>query len=1003
MSAAQEAAVPAARQKALLLLDAAVAPGVPADLAALAATTAGGVDTLALAWALKALCYEAWNTDPPRAALAAQVLATLPTAGLPPDHAGQVQGLAAWTYGIASVVQGQMAQAVAAFDRAQALLSQAGQPDAAAQTQVPKIMALCMLGQPDQATACAEQAQVALLALGNVAAASRVSLNLGSLLLTRDAYAESARHYRQAAVWFARLGDALHSVLADIGLAGALAAMGDFDEALRIYARVRMRASAATAAEAPSQRLTQPMTQPLAMVDSAVALLDLARGRYSEALAGLERVRQAYVALGLPHALVIAERQLADAYLDLRLLPEALALYDAVVARCAQLQLPEEQAWALAQRGRVQALLGRVAAARDSFAAAAALFGESHHAVGLSSVTLALAELALAQGQAPVALQQAQAAVAGFADASHADGQARAEVICAQALWQAGQGAAAEAAFARTLQGARQRQQLQVQVRCLTGQGVAALAGGRVTQAEQALEAAIELLEDQRRALPGDELRSAFLTEHLRPYQERLRMALAGGDAAVVLLQLERSKARSLTDRLDEAAPEAGQPQPAAAELVADSELRERLNWLYRRVQQLQDEGEQSPVLQQELLRSERELLERARRRRLTAAGGEAGGEPGSGLDGVSGGAPGGGLAAGGAAATAAVDLPALQRALGPADALVEYGVLDDELFALVVTQGRVLLQRRLASWAQVAQTLQSARFQIETLRHGVAPVQAHLAAINQRTRLRLAQLHALVWAPLQLALAGVTRVLVVPHAQLSALPFCALQAGLGDDAAGVQPVQLALDQPVQLAQVPSARAALRGLLRQPLPAVQALVLGESSRLPHAAREAQFVAGLFARSVALVGSAATLAAVQAQAAQADVIHLACHAQFRSDNPRFSALHLADGALTAELTETLRLRAGTVVLSACESGLSEEGGGDEMVGLVRAFLVAGAARVLATLWPVDDEVTADFMAHFYGALVAGRQPSQALLQAQAALRLQHPEPYFWAAFTLYGGW
>jgi tetratricopeptide (TPR) repeat protein len=163
-----------------------------------------------------------------------------------------VHGLAAWTDGLASVAGGQLAPAVAAFDRAATLLRQAGQPDAAAQTQVPKIMALSLLGQPEQATACAEAAQAELLALGNVAAATMVSLNLGGLLQRRSAFKKSARHYRQAAVLFARLGNLQHSVLADIGLAHALASLGEFDEALRIYARVRMRAG--------KQALAYPLT-----------------------------------------------------------------------------------------------------------------------------------------------------------------------------------------------------------------------------------------------------------------------------------------------------------------------------------------------------------------------------------------------------------------------------------------------------------------------------------------------------------------------------------------------------------------------------------------------------------------------------------------------------------------------------------------------------------------------------------------------------------------------
>ncbi|MBK7470933.1 MAG: CHAT domain-containing protein [Betaproteobacteria bacterium] len=75
----------------------------------------------------------------------------------------------------------------------------------------------------------------------------------------------------------------------------------------------------------------------------------------------------------------------------------------------------------------------------------------------------------------------------------------------------------------------------------------------------------------------------------------------------------------------------------------------------------------------------------------------------------------------------------------------------------------------------------------------------------------------------------------------------------------------------------------------------------------------------------------------------------------------------------------------------------------MTGLVRAFLVAGAARVVASLWPVDDRMTARFMTHFHGALCRGVLPAAALQLAQAEIMREHPHPYYWAAFTLYGRW
>jgi len=922
-----------------------------------------GTDALALGRALKTICYEAWGRDPPRAARAAEALARLAvpsaTAALARAEQREIQGLADWTRGIVCLTRGEMADAVAAFDAAAGALRDADQPDAAAQTQVPKIMALSLLGQHAAAVACAEAAQRELLALGNLPAAARVSQNLGVLHVRRDQYAEAARHHREAVVLFARLGDAGSSVIADIGLAGALTGSGDFDEAERIHARARMRAG------------HRGLALHLAQLDESEALLALARGRYRDALAGFESARRGYQALGLPQYLAIAEKQLGDAYLELRLLPEALALFTAAVARFAELALPDEQAWALAQRGRSEALLG-LASSDVAFAQAAALFEQCGNRAGAAAVAFARGELALAGGAPETALAWAEEAAAGYAVAGQADGTAQAGVLRGQALLGAGRTAEAAEAFDAGLAAARRLGQTHVQVRCLTGQGLAAQAAGDARMASACFEAAIELFEDQRRALPGDEIRSAFLSDHLRPYTEQLRAALHGGDGAMVLRELDRCRARSLDERLAETATAglaAGRADPIEGDVIAP--LRERLNWLYRRVQRLNEDGDAAEALSQELRQRERELMEVARRQRLAA--------PGT--------APG---------AAHAFNVGTLQAALRVADAVVAFGVVDDELFACVATARGVSLHRHVAEWGEVQAALRSVRFQLDALRHGSALMQQHLGVLTERLRRRLTALHALVWAPLAAALTAVERLLIVPHAQMAGLPF----AALGDVAS---PGSRCLGEQFQLALAPSASAALRGLLRPPVAARVALALGESSRLPHTAPEAQRVASLFEQGRACVGPDATLAELQAHVATADVIHLACHAQFRSDNPRFSALHLADAALTVELTEALPLRAGTVVLSACETALAENSAGDEMVGLVRAFLVAGAARVVASQWPVDDAVTLGFMAHFYRGLAAGQGAAAALQAAQAATRSVHPHPCFWAAFTLFGGW
>ncbi len=913
-------------------------------------------DLRAIAWALKDECYAAWSSEPARTVKAADALRSLcPPFGdeLSPNDI-EIHALAEWTAGIACLTRGRIDDAVHCLDRAHDGFRGLRQAAHAAATQVPKIMGLSLLGRYDEAIACAERAQSEFVALGDRRAAGKVSLNLGALHETRGAYAEAARHARDAAVRFARVGDHEHSVMADIMLANALTSLGDFDEALRIYARAGMRSAARSL----------PVLQ--AIVEEAVALVCLARGQFGEALAGFERARRRYEQLEMPQEIAMAEKLLADTYLELRLLPEALTLLDQSLLRFRALQRPGEEAWTLAQRGRVQALLA-LPQAEDSFVQAAALFAAQGNGTGESTVTLARAELALAAGNAGGALTLAAQAARGFAAAGQIDAQLRADVVRAHALLRAGSVEQARALFDSTHAQAQALHLLSLELRCLTGQGLAALGAGNVVAAHAAFTAAVALFEDQRRALPDDAIRSAFSSDHLRPYQELLRLAIeqhaqqpSPERAAQVLRELERVRARALGERVAQGT--------NSADGEAAAPLRARLNWLYRKVQRLQEEGEPAAALIDELRRTEHELLEQARRNRLAAA------VPSLTAD------------------DSEFDPAALQRQLGDGDALLEYGVQDDELFACIVTRHGVTLQRHVAPWPQVLDALRSARFQIETLRHGAAPVQEHVAHLTQRARARLRRLHALVWQPLAPALAPYRRVLVVPHAQLGALPFAALDDGHG-----------CLAERHELALAPSARLALRGLLRQPAAAVRALVLGESTRLPHAAQEAAAVAHGFEGGDAFIGKDATIKTLRAHAANADVIHLACHAQFRSDNPTFSALHLHDGVLTVDLVETLGLAPATVVLSGCETGLSDAGSGDEMVGLVRAFLIAGAARVVASLWPVDDAVTAAFMAHFYRALRRGEPPSTALGEAQRALMREHPHPLYWAAFTLYGGW
>jgi CHAT domain-containing protein len=153
----------------------------------------------------------------------------------------------------------------------------------------------------------------------------------------------------------------------------------------------------------------------------------------------------------------------------------------------------------------------------------------------------------------------------------------------------------------------------------------------------------------------------------------------------------------------------------------------------------------------------------------------------------------------------------------------------------------------------------------------------------------------------------------------------------------------------------------------------------------------------------LTGPEATRAALQLHAVGVDLVHLACHAQFRPDNPLFSALRLGDGWLTVRDAYELELDGKLVTLSACETGASAVAPGDELIGLVRGFFSAGAPTLLVSMWTVDDDATATLMADVYARLRGGDSPAAALRAAQCRALRMHNHPFFWAPFALFGRW
>jgi CHAT domain-containing protein/Flp pilus assembly protein TadD len=189
-------------------------------------------------------------------------------------------------------------------------------------------------------------------------------------------------------------------------------------------------------------------------------------------------------------------------------------------------------------------------------------------------------------------------------------------------------------------------------------------------------------------------------------------------------------------------------------------------------------------------------------------------------------------------------------------------------------------------------------------------------------------------------------------------------------------------------------------------------------RLPSSAKEARTISALVppGKLFLATGFAATRAkALNPELAQFRNLHFATHGVLDSRHPELSKLVLSlydehgraqDGFLPLNDIYNLHLNADLVVLSACRTALGQDIRGEGLVGLTRGFMYAGAARVLASLWSVEDRATAELMGELYrGMLRRGLSPAAALRRAQLAMLKSpiHRAPFYWAGFSLQGEW
>ena len=554
------------------------------------------------------------------------------------------------------------------------------------------------------------------------------------------------------------------------------------------------------------------------------------------------------------------------------------------------------------------------------------------------------------------------------------------------------------------------------QAETLTALAMADRRLGRLESAERRLDEALGLVESVRAAVVAPDLRASFLAAKARTFElsVSVRMELdrkepGRGHAEAALGASERARARSLLDLLQEArADPQGGTDPELERRAEDlgqrlaAKARRRIEMLAGAASAAEKEASARELF--DLLAEDDRLAAEIRAKNPRSA----------------------------ALAFETLDAAGIRRLLDPGTLLLEYALGEERSFLWAVTSEGVAsfdLPGRAA-----IETL--ARRVYEDLRTVGAGDPRELEAEAQARR----DLGLLLLGPVADRLAD-RRLVVVADGALQYVPFAAL------------PLPGAADEPLlerhEIALLPSASALaiVRGAPERPRASRAAVLVADPvfgredprvqrvpgtsqpapadaargglalERLPASRREAEAIAALVPGGAStLFDFAANRAAVLSGALSGfRIVHFATHGVIDAETPQLSGLVLSlvdergrpeEGFLGLADLYGLKLSADLVVLSGCDTALGREMRGEGLVGLTRGFFHAGAPRVLASLWKVQDRPTAELMVRFYRALLSDRlPPAAALRQAQLGIRSERRtrDPFYWAAFVLEGDW
>lgn len=860
----------------------------------------------------------------------------------------------------------QLAAAWQALGEAGALFQSVCDTAGWARTRIGRLGICVDLGRVAEALEDAAQARALLTRHGEYEKRMRLDLNIASVYYQLGDQRQALRTYlaalaeAEALIEAGQAGDGfIYTTMGMLynNIAITYDLLGDFRQSLAYHERARALFAA------------RGETRALALAELNSAHIEMAQGHHRRALQLLHRAHEHFAAERLELDAANASNEMVECYLLLNRYAEARDLARQVIASYRAAGTSYREGLALLHLATAEAELADVAEAQAALDRAGPIFAALGAGALIATVRLRGGQIALKRGL--VAQARSEAALAGAAFA--ADGQqvnyAAALLLQGQALLAEGDIAAADAAGAAALRIARGSNTPPLRYSAHLLLGHAAERQGRHLRAARRYGAALATVERAQRGLTIT-LRPGFLEDKGEAHRALIGLHLRAGRAERALAALERTKSQALLGYLaNRESLRWIQDDGHSRALIEELErLREEHQWFYRLAHQPAAEEGQAPACtpQQALL----EVAARERRMRAITehlylnSGARASAGP-----------------------VAGPTLPDIQQRLAPDELLIEFYNDGRDLWAFTLDRDSLAVQHLPTSVAALDQMLGQLQTNLSfALNSGpTAPTAPGLFRLAQRL---LQRLHAALHAPLAERAAGRSRLTVVPYGALHYLPYHLLHSGAGY-----------LIEQHEVVVLPTAGLATRPGLARPR-AARVLAHSWGGRLPRVADEAALVQRLFGGELH-AEQAARRAVLQEPPTQ--VLHIAAHGEHRLDQPDLSYIQLADGQLYTDDLLQQDMGYELVTLSACETGRANVAAGDELIGLGRGFLYAGAGALITSLWRVDDASAGALMLQFYERLLSGASKAAALRAAQVDSMSESPQlhPAFWGAFQLVG--